>query len=56
MLRKNPYWGRPANPDLTPKMECPEMLAEMPAVKQIEPEDMVGGILENTKRFEPEDM
>lgn len=29
-----------SNPDLTPTVECPEMLVEMPVTKLIEPEDM----------------
>jgi len=46
ILKKNPEIQSAnqvpsGNPDLTPTVECPEMLAEMPEpVKLIEPEDM----------------
>lgn len=45
VLKRNPKWheGNPVpqgNPDLTPTMECPEMLVEVPITRQIEPEDM----------------
>ncbi len=53
-LKRYPKFGV-GNPDLTPKMECPEMLTEVPVVKQIEPEDMDTEI-ELDKPLEPEDM
>lgn len=45
LLKKNPNWKTAndvpqGNPELTPTVECPEILAIMPEVKQIEPEDM----------------
>ena len=55
MLRKDPNW-KEGNPDLTPKMDSPEVFAEMPEVTLIEPEDMNTGISPTGKVIEPEDM
>ena len=38
-LRRNKNWGK-GNPELTPKLPCPEMLAKVHRGKQLQPEDM----------------
>jgi hypothetical protein len=45
VLKKNPQWNSgnqvpSGNPDLTPTMESPEMLTEIPSQKQVQPEDV----------------
>lgn len=55
ILKKNPNWGK-GNPEQTPKMDDPIMLAHLPEVKRVEPEDMISGIPQGSKLIEPEDM
>ncbi len=55
ILKKNPKRNT-NNSDVTPTIECPEILTPKATGKIVEPEDMNSGVRENDKVVEPEDM